>query len=456
MVKPMTLSVAESDVKATPALHVVGPALSGQKRYTRIEGAYYEISSIVASHPGGQIIEAAVGIDATCLFATHHSMCVSGGDKVARAWLAKCRLRAGSAEESAAKSAVLSSVAYERSALYDELVAEIKPHVDRRQGTVLFGLEAAFWIAVLIGASYVRLTQSAVWAAALTPLAAVMVALGTMHEATHGGTSSKGLNWLLNLFAVALGTGGTQRWRFSHTRHHALTNDPHGDPDVFPLEKFIRYLPSVPLAWYHRYQGVYAWLAYSMSAHVFSLEAFSANAHPTYKELVYIPAVHGSRVLLERLCGVVAFALRVGLPLYMCTWRSLLVCELMVLLCGLFMGCVFQVNHWTARLVNGMPAAEAKHGADWAALQITSSNDFAVDSVFWTHVTGGLNYQIEHHLFPTLNHWHYPTVGKALRALCQRRNIAISEYATLGEALLDHQRLLEQLSVARRVEEPKW
>lgn len=415
--------------------------------FTRIEGAYYNVASIVAAHPGGQIIEAAVGIDATCLFATHHALCLSGGDSKARAWLAKCRLEPGSADEAAAKAAILAGPVFGRSSLFDELTAAIKPLVNRQLGTIAFGLEAAFWWSALCVALYGHLVLHSLWASVLMPAVAVMIALTTMHEATHGGTASPLLNTTVNLLAMALGAGGTQRWRFSHTRHHALTNDSHGDPDIFPFERFIRYLPEIERQPHHRWQPYYAWLIYAFAAHVFSVEAASRNPTPSFKDIVWIPAVADQRrAWLETALGATSLLFRVVVPLWLCPWRNLIACELAMLVAGLFMACVFQVNHFTARTVNKRDAALAQHGTDWAAMQIASSNDFAVDSTLWNHVCGGLNFQIEHHLYPTLNHWHYPVVARELHRICKRRGIDITVYDTIWDAVADHQKLLVMMA----------
>jgi linoleoyl-CoA desaturase len=73
-------------------------------------------------------------------------------------------------------------------------------------------------------------------------------------------------------------------------------------------------------------------------------------------------------------------------------------------------------------------------GNNWAKMQICNSGNFLMDNLWWTRIFGGINYQIEHHLFPNMSNIHYPEVSKIVRAYCKERNIPYVNKETLYDA----------------------
>lgn len=85
-------------------------------------------------------------------------------------------------------------------------------------------------------------------------------------------------------------------------------------------------------------------------------------------------------------------------------------------------------------------------GTDWCKMQICNSNNFINDNVIWTHLFGGINYQIEHHLFPNMNHIHYPIIAPIVEQYCQENNIPYSYKNTVYEAYNSFLKMLEYRS----------
>ena len=83
----------------------------------------------------------------------------------------------------------------------------------------------------------------------------------------------------------------------------------------------------------------------------------------------------------------------------------------------------------------------------WGAGQVLTSADFCHGSFFWTHVSGGLNYQIVHHLFPGVCHCHYPLIAPVIRQTCLEFGHRYTHYTTFASALASHVRHLRRLSV---------
>jgi hypothetical protein len=75
---------------------------------------------------------------------------------------------------------------------------------------------------------------------------------------------------------------------------------------------------------------------------------------------------------------------------------------------------------------------------DWAEAQIRSSANWSVGSTFWLLVSGGLNYQIEHHLFPGIAHVHYPAISAIVRDECSKRGIPYTAYPSFRAIFYAH------------------
>ena len=113
----------------------------------------------------------------------------------------------------------------------------------------------------------------------------------------------------------------------------------------------------------------------------------------------------------------------------------------MVLSCGYVY--FFAVNHWTleAEMTDFMNISET----NWGKLQVTNSSNFALDSKFWTWLAGGLNYQIEHHLFPGFIHTRLPEIRDIVRETCKEFNIRYFEFDTFPAAIKSNIGLLNEL-----------
>jgi linoleoyl-CoA desaturase len=91
---------------------------------------------------------------------------------------------------------------------------------------------------------------------------------------------------------------------------------------------------------------------------------------------------------------------------------------------------------------------------EFAMHQIATTADFATRNRTITWMVGGLNFQIEHHLFPRIAHVHYPQISKVVRQVCEERNIAYVEHTTFRKAVAAHVRHLRAMGRAPEVATP--
>ena len=120
-------------------------------------------------------------------------------------------------------------------------------------------------------------------------------------------------------------------------------------------------------------------------------------------------------------------------------WLSWLVGFLIITFtCGLVISIVFQLAHVIEGTEFHVVEKNASERQEWALHQISSTANFATSSKTLHWLLGGLNFQIEHHLFPRISHIHYPAISKMVKEACRESNIVYNEYNSMFKAVVSH------------------
>jgi linoleoyl-CoA desaturase len=107
---------------------------------------------------------------------------------------------------------------------------------------------------------------------------------------------------------------------------------------------------------------------------------------------------------------------------------------------------VFQLAHTVEHTSFPVPdAATGKMEDEWAIHQLKTTANFATKNKLVSWLVGGLNFQIEHHLFPKISHIHYPAISKIIRQACQEYGIVYIEYKRVHHAVASHVAFLKQM-----------
>jgi len=138
---------------------------------------------------------------------------------------------------------------------------------------------------------------------------------------------------------------------------------------------------------------------------------------------------------------LVHYFLFLVVPVYLHGWSAIWMMYINLELFGSnFLATVFAVSHNTSETEYNIP-----FNTDWAELQIRTSANWSVHSKFWWLVSGGLNFQIEHHLFPGVCHVHYPAISKIVQEVCKEYNLPYNAYPTFNNIYRDHLNTLQRL-----------
>ena len=138
----------------------------------------------------------------------------------------------------------------------------------------------------------------------------------------------------------------------------------------------------------------------------------------------------------------------IALPIIMVGFQAWLVGFLVY---GLFAGFVLSIVFQLAHTVEDtqFPTANVQTGKmedEWALHQLKTTANFATKNKMISWWLGGLNFQIEHHLFPRVSHVHYPAISKIIRKACQDYGFPYIEYPKMRTAVVSHVTHLKNLA----------
>lgn len=276
------------------------------------------------------------------------------------------------------------------------------------------------------------------------------IGMCVMHDSCHGAYSSNHtVNLVLGSTLNFLG-GYSRNWKIQHNiLHHTYTNIDGFDEDI-ESGVLLRMSPHQKLLKVHKYQYIYAWFMYSLMNVYWVLFKdykclFKYNKNGLLKKqkislvkgiievtiyrmlyifyLVYLPYVFSGFSLGSIIIGFI----------------------IMQMVAGFLLACIFQLAHVMENCEFPVPVDGKEIKNNWAVHQVLNTADFAPNNKFLSWYIGGLNYQIEHHLFPHICHIHYKEIAKIVKATVSEYGLPYNVQPTFGKALIEHGKMLKKL-----------
>ena len=274
------------------------------------------------------------------------------------------------------------------------------------------------------------------------------IGFAVMHDANHGSYSTKQkLNDFLGLSLNALGAS-SYLWKQKHNIiHHTYTNVDGIDDDI-AKSPVIRHCESQKWVPAHKIQYLYLLPVYALSTifwiyimdftKYFSRKIFTTDAWKmTTKNHIIFWATKILYVTFYVVLPIMVWGVLPWLAGYFVLNATM----------GLILSLVFQLAHVVENTeFEHIPLDATKHiDTAWAEHQIRTTANFAMGNKVISWFVGGLNYQIEHHLFPRVSHVHYPEISKIVMQKCKEFNLPYNKYDTMSEAVASHFRVMKQL-----------
>ncbi len=277
------------------------------------------------------------------------------------------------------------------------------------------------------------------------------IGMNVMHDGNHGSYSSK--NWLNKFMGgtIYILAGNVYNWQVQHNvLHHTYTNIQGHDEDL-DAGKIIRFTHSAKWRRFHKFQHYYSIFLYGLLTFNWAITTdFLQMKRYLKRKLSYgkfkSPAFQWTTLVITK---VIYFSIWIVLPMIagVIWWKVLIGFFLMHYTAGLILSVVFQLAHVVEATDNPVPDENGTMENTWAIHQLYTTANFAPKNKVVNWFTGGLNHQIEHHIFPNISHVHYSKISKIIKETAAECNLPYHEFKTMRSAVAAHFRHLKELGM---------
>ncbi len=275
------------------------------------------------------------------------------------------------------------------------------------------------------------------------------IGMNVMHDGNHGAYSSK--SWVNKFMGgtIYILAGNVYNWQVQHNvLHHTFTNI-HGHDEDLDAGRIIRFTKDAKWYSFHKFQHYYSVFLYGLLTFNWSLTTDFKQMKGYLKRKLSYGAVKSPKLLWTTLVitKVIYFSIWIVTPLAMGIpwWKIILGFFVMHYTAGLILSIVFQLAHVIEDASNPKPNEEGEMENTWAIHQLFTTVNFAPKNWLVNWYTGGLNHQIEHHLYPNISHIHYGKIAKIVKETAKECNLPYHEYRTMRSAVIAHFKHLREM-----------
>lgn len=284
-------------------------------------------------------------------------------------------------------------------------------------------------------------------------LALAGIGMAVMHDGNHGAYSDrKSINRLIGGVLELVG-GNSEMWQIQHNvLHHTFTNIDGLDEDINP-GPILRFSPLKPRKSWHRFQHLYAWFFYGLMTLIWVTfkDYVALNRYRKLGLLDRMGKSYGNLFMRITLAKVAYFPIMLGLPLMfsgLATGQVIAGWLLMHFIGGLTLALVFQPAHVMEDHDYMLAEKGVQIEDDPLSHQLKTTSNFGTRSGLLTWYSGGLNHQIEHHLFPNICHVHYPALAPIVRETAAEFGLPYRDETSFIGAIRLHLNQLKELGRA--------
>jgi linoleoyl-CoA desaturase len=275
------------------------------------------------------------------------------------------------------------------------------------------------------------------------------IGMSVMHDAAHGAFSSK--QWVNNLFSSTMFLLGsnTFNWKVQHNiLHHTFTNIFGYDQDI-ETKAVLRLCEHAPLKKFHKAQYIYAYFFYglmTLSKLITDIiQLINFNKEGITEEQNHNPGKEVFKLIITK---IIYFSVMLGLPLVLTDfkwWQIIIGFGILHITAGMIMSTIFQMAHVVEGTEQPLPDENGIIKNEWYVHQLHTTSDFARDNFFLNWYVGGLNFQIEHHLFTNICHVHYRKIAPIVERTALEYRIVYNLKPSFLAAFISHAKRLKAL-----------
>jgi len=275
------------------------------------------------------------------------------------------------------------------------------------------------------------------------------VGMNVMHDGNHGTYSKK--KWVNKFMgsSIYILAGNVYNWQVQHNvLHHTYTNI-HGHDEDIDAGGIIRFSHDAKWKRLHKFQHIYSVFLYGLLTFNWALTSdFKQTKRYLKKQLSYgkMPS-HFKQWGLLAVTKALYLSIWIVIPILIgiVWWKVLLGFFVMHYTAGLMLSVIFQLAHMVEKNDMPMPNEVGEMKNTWAIHQLFTTTNFATNNKIMNWFSGGLNHQVEHHIFPNISHVHYNKISEIVKETALEFDLPYNEYKSTREAIKSHFRHLRTL-----------
>ena len=278
------------------------------------------------------------------------------------------------------------------------------------------------------------------------------VGMNVMHDANHGAYSSK--KWINKIMggSMYILAGNVYNWQVQHNvLHHTYTNI-HGHDEDMEAGRVIRFSKHAKWRRIHKFQQYYSVFLYGLLTFNWALTTdFKQTKSYLSRKLSYgklpKPITQWSKLIITK---IIYMGVWIAIPILffnIAWWKILIGFFIMHYVAGLILSIVFQLAHIVEDTDMPLPDETGSMKNTWAIHQLFTTVNFSTKNKIVNWFTGGLNHQVEHHIFPNISHVHYSKISEIVRETALEFNLPYNEYKTTRGAIVAHFKYLKQMGL---------
>lgn len=275
------------------------------------------------------------------------------------------------------------------------------------------------------------------------------VGMNVMHDGNHGSYSSK--PWLNKIMggSIYILAGNVYNWQVQHNvLHHTYTNI-HGHDEDLEAGRIMRFTKQAEWRYFHKFQHLYSVALYGLLTFNWAITTdFLQMKRYLKRNLSYgefkRPVIRWTTLIITK---IIYFSIWLAIPMVIgiAWWKVVLGFLVMHYTAGVILSVVFQLAHVVEETENPIPNENGEIENTWAIHQLFTTANFAPKNWLVNFYTGGLNHQIEHHIYPHISHIHYNKIGKIVKETAIEFNLPYNEFQTMRSAVYAHFKHLKDL-----------
>lgn len=275
------------------------------------------------------------------------------------------------------------------------------------------------------------------------------IGMSVMHDAIHGSYSkNQTINKIMGYTMNIIGANANV-WKIQHNvLHHTYTNIDNADDDIH-TPSILRFSPHQKRKWIHRFQHIYVWFFYGISMFSWvTIKDFAQLFRYKKRGLIQEKSKFRKELVQITVWKLFYYSYILVLPILLLPvspWFILFCFFSMLFVTGILLSIIFQTAHVMPSSDYPLPNKDGLIENNWAVHQLATTTNFAPKNKVFSWLIGGLNYQVEHHLFSNICHVHYRDISRIVAETAKEYKVPYNLQRSFASAVKNHVKMLRQL-----------